>query len=173
MQHFEIVWLSKLVMVNLFNFGRRLGLMWFLCTLHLRNTMLSQMFLSSYWSRRNVSWSIHMRNPLSRVEMTKLEALPCLVAPIRPSYTVNVPVWKLFQSSMFSVDFYKFLNFNGMRCPFSKCIWRHQQRKKVKVFLWLVLYSIGSPSNRTTIFAEVWLSRPFGHPDDPLLLKLW
>ena len=59
------------------------------------------------------------------------------LVPFIPSRIADVPMQKLTQNGMFTMgSFYRFLNFSGLRCPYTKSIWKAPMPERVKVFLW-------------------------------------
>lgn len=64
-----------------------------------------------------------------------MQSLLGILASLRPSWIADVPIWKLKQNGLFSIEsFYSFTNFGDLRCPYYKIIWKVAILEKVKSF---------------------------------------
>ena len=76
--------------------------------------------------------------PLIRHESYQLQLLYDLFFSTVPSRIADILLWKLAHNGLFTIDFsYKFLNFDGLRCPFQNTVSKTPSPKKAKVFLLL------------------------------------
>ena len=77
------------------------------------------------WLARSIIWKIQIRRPLILEQMDQPDALNAILSNIKLSRLGDMPMWKLSQSDLFTIEsLYNFLNNGGLVCPYHRVIWK-------------------------------------------------